>query len=294
MSEYGDHLGPRWSAQRLEELAADLRERLGIQDEWTFDVLQVTWRTAKLIGPTRGLELIPRPDEYMGDKDAWATSDPPRIEIKQSKYDEAKNYQPVARFLVAHELFHTLLHEGGRKFRYSEGNQKLNFLPRDAHLEVLHGDQSIEVQADQAARAFLMPPRLVRQTRSAEELALRCAVPMNEARIRFSQINSGPKRTPSDLQEKIDAGRNALQGVAGECEDRTQRIARAEQETLARQAQKLDQLWEKLPKIAEEDPNEFRETRGWRVARSEYLKMTQCGWKLHQGEIRAYLDLFGG
>jgi hypothetical protein len=27
------------------------------------------------------------------------------------------------------------------------------------------------------------------------------------------------------------------------------------------------------------------------VAWSQYLKMTQCGWKIRESEIRAYLDL---
>lgn len=285
MGEYSDHLSRRWSVRQIENFVADLRKRLRLEDEWTFDVLQVFWRTAKLDGSAHGIELIPRPDEYMGDKDAWATSDPPRIEIKKSKYDDAVAHQPDARFLVAHELFHTLVHEGGRKFRFSEGDQRLNFLPRDALLEVIHGDESIEVQADQAARAFLMPPHLVRQTRSPEELALRCVVPLKEARVRFAQINTGPRRTPSDLQEDIDAHRKANRALATECEDQVQRITRL--------AQERDQMWEKLPVIADEDPNEFRVARGWRVDRSQYLKMTQCGWKIHQGEIRSYLDLIG-
>ena len=174
-----------------------------------------------------------------------------------------------------------------------KGSQRLSFLPRDPLLELFHADDSIEVQADQAAHAFLMPSHLVRQTNSPEDLALRCVVLIREARIRFSQVKTGPKRTPSIIQNTIDADSRAGRVSAAEYEDQAQRNARAERETIARLDQERAQLWEQLPKIVNEDPNEFRKARGWRVRRSEYLKMTQCGWKIHHGEICAYLDQMG-
>ena len=279
MSDEDDFHGRPLPARWLEEWAAEFRRDLDLNDaDWTFDILRVAWRAASLSGRTFGLQILPRPDEYMEDKDAWAMFDPPRIEIKQSKYREAAEHQPDSRFLVAHELSHILLHDGPRRFRSSSGPKRLNYLSLDPALEVIHADGSGEVQADQGARAFLMPPAMVREAGSPAALALRCVVPLKQARIRFDQIYDGPKQLPVELQAEIEALR--------------QTASKHSQHRVEGMMQRIERLWNELPLIEGEDGTEFRNAKGWRVARSQYLRMTQCGWRIHEGEIRAYLDFY--
>ncbi len=257
MSSNFDEIGRSIPVRLLEEIAAEFRRELGIdEDVATFDVLQATWRASSLDGPTRGLQVLRRPDEYMEGSDAWVKFDPLRIEIKESKHSEAAAHQPDARFLVAHELLHARIHDGSLKHRRSDGPQRINFLRRDPLLELSHSNMSKEVQADQAARAFLMPPKFVSQARSASSLALLCAVPIREARIRFAQINDGPRLLSPDLSLEIEKRR----------------------------------LWEALPTIAGENSASSRLCGMYRVIWAEYGLTTQCGWFIEKGNIVAFFS----
>jgi hypothetical protein len=199
----------------------------------------------------------------MGNKEAWATAQPPEITIKQSRIDQPDD--PETRFILAHEAFHVLLHEEGRNFKVVGGNAKIKFLSQDDLLAIYHNDQSREQQADQSARAFLMALDRVREVSSAEELARRCVVPLKHARLRFAQIHTA-KKTPEDIKAII--------------------ATRREHERL--------ELWNRLPVIPDEHPSKCRRAGKWRVAWSEYLMMTECGWTIDRGEIIAYIEVRAG
>ncbi len=117
-----------------------------------------------------------------------------------------------------------------------------------------------------SARAFLMALDRVREVSSAEELALRCVVPLKDARLRFAQIHTA-KKTPEDVKAIIAA---------------------------RREHEETSQLWNRLPVIPDEDPAKCRRAGKWRVAWSEYLMMTECGWTIERGEIIAYIEVRAG
>jgi uncharacterized protein DUF955 len=263
MDDREDRLGPPTPARILEQLAEKLRVAADIGYEPKFGVVEALWRLAKLPGPLHALAIIPRTDEEMGAKEAWASGHPPRISIRQSRLEYPHDAE--TRFILAHELCHVVLHPDVQSFRMAGGNEKFSFLCKDDLLAIYHNDESHEVQADVAARAFLMPARLVRECSSPTELAKRCATPLREAKIRYAQICTA-KRSPNEVRSYL-----------------------AEQ----KKEQKLS-LWTELRKIPNEDPSVYRQAGLYRIAWLEFGRMTECGWTIESGQVVPYLDIAAG
>jgi hypothetical protein len=263
MDDREDKLGSPLPARILEEFASRWRTAAGVGDEPPFDVSKAIWRLAKLAGPTHGLHIVPRPDEQMGDKEAWASALPPTITIRESRF--VKPDCPDTRFILSHELFHVLLHPEGQSFRVVGGNAKPVFLSKDDLLAIYHDDMSHEVQADVAARAFLMPANQVFKSASASDLARNCNVPLREAQLRYAQIRTA-KKCPKEVKAFLESRRN---------EDK--RL-----------------LWSRLPVIPGKDPDQSRKVGPYRIDWDEFGLMTDCGWTIENGSIVSYFDMRAG
>jgi hypothetical protein len=221
------------------------------------------WRLAKLPGPMHGLSIIPLRDDEMGKKEAWATATPPSITIRQTRF--ANPQDPETRFILAHELFHILLHPEVRSFRVAGGNAKLEFLCKDDLLAIYHNDESHEVQANVGARAFLMPRKLVLESPSSSHLARQCNVPLGEAALRFAHLQTA-KKSPKEVM-----------------------VFLAE-----KQKEERHRLWSNLPIIRGEPPEQTRRVGKFRIAWNEFQKMTECGWTIENGKIVSYFDICAG
>jgi hypothetical protein len=199
-------------------------------------------------------------DELMGNKEAWASASPPTITIRQSRY--ANPDSPETRFILAHELFHIVLHPEGRSFLVAGGNTKLPFHHKDDLLAILHNDQSHEVQADVAARAFLMPRKLVMESPSLSALADLCCVPRKDAKLRYALVKPA-RRSPAEVRAFL---------IESKSEER-------------------QRLWSQLPLICGEPPDQYRQAGLYRVAWNEFERTTECGWTISNGKIVPYMDI---
>jgi hypothetical protein len=196
----------------------------------------------------------------MNNKEAWATSTPPEITIRESRLDQPN--EPETRFILAHELFHVVLHPDVRSFLVAGGNAKFNFRCKDELLAIYHNDDSHEVQASVGARAFLMPSKLVRGSLTASALAKLCRIPQREAALRFAQFPS-VKRSPVEVGAFLSAARAA----------------------------EKKRLWTELKPVPGEPPEEVRLAGRFRIAWNEFHQMTECGWTIVNGKILPYLDI---
>lgn len=271
--EFDDYHVYLRSEEQLALLSTSVREKLGLSSTGSvLDIVAVLRRAASVIPECKGLTIEGRPKEVMGRATAFAISrppTPPKIYALPSILEAAAMGDPHARFDLSHELFHVLLHPGARKFRIATGNVTPSFIQQG---------HSAEWQANFAARAFLMPLKDVRLAQSASQLAADFGVPLDHAEARLNEV-CAVKKVPEEVAKFL----SEFRGTKKSPTPYSERVKRLEVER--------GNLWQQLSEIPGENPSEYRCARGWRVKRSEYLKMTECGWKIHNGEIRSYRDL---
>jgi len=160
MDELDDYpVDPR-SDEELERIAEQIRKELGFSDE---DVPTAVQMLAAL-QEKRGVEIVVRPDDEMGRKEAYATSDPARIFFGESTFARVGRDEPRARMTVGHEIFHCYVHPGAPKARMADGNATANFIK---------APRSAERQARVGGAAILMPRQIVAKANSAAQLRAR-------------------------------------------------------------------------------------------------------------------------
>jgi hypothetical protein len=213
------------------------------------------------------VEVIVQPDAQMGNKEAYATSDPPRMFLRRSVFEQGERDEPRARMTFLHELVHIVLHPGAPKARMTGGN----FTPK--HIKPFN---SAERQARVTAAAFLMPRPTVFRAKSPEDLQAWCRVSAQAAGIRFAQFK--PRAEPAFVREGLNRLRLATTKAA------ERRIVEERERTVA---------WERARPIPGEDPARSRrsddEGYGYRIERRQFKnRNSPFGWFLHNGKALAY------
>jgi len=106
------------SAQNIAATALAWRDTLGVPNEWAPSVAHlIELALPKII---KSFALVVRPDNEMGDAEAYTEFDPPHIAVRGSVYSMAQQQDGRSRMTFAHELGHLVMHPGAAKFR-SEG-----------------------------------------------------------------------------------------------------------------------------------------------------------------------------
>jgi Zn-dependent peptidase ImmA (M78 family) len=260
MTEFEDYHVSGRSNDELERAADELRAQLGFALDEIPSARQIMDRAnAKL-----GVEVVVQPDTEMGRKEAYATSAPPRIFLRQSVFDACERDDPRARMTILHELSHIVLHPGAPKARMATARQaKLSIRPFN----------SAEHQAGVMAAAFLIPREIAQRASSVQQLQIACRVSAQAAGIRFSQCR--PKQELTFVRAEIERLERAT-AVADErqnTQDREDMIA-----------------WERSAHIPNEDPMSYRKSAdGYRIKRSDLRnRNSQCGWFVRDGRTYAY------
>jgi Zn-dependent peptidase ImmA (M78 family) len=255
----------------LERAAEALRHKLGIGPNEVPSAAAVIARLETVYGA----EFIVQPDDVMGDKEAYATSNPPRIFVRHSICAAMMRDEPRARMTLAHEAMHLDLHPGAPKARVARGN----ITP--GHIKPY---QSAERQARVAAAAFLMPRNIVAESKSAEALRAHCRVSTQAAQIRFDQWQKQNTRK-AELPFVRDH-LNYLRSLT------LQRPADA----ISNKQRQVRVMWDALEKIEGKDHNAYRMcSQGtYMVAWLEFERMTQCGWFIQDGKVVASIALDRG
>jgi len=259
MREFEDYPVPYLSIHEIEKRAAHLRNALPGSLEPAPDIIGLAEYMG--IGAPLAFEPTTLPDNHMGRAHAYVSKDGRRLLLSESVTYAANINQSWARFIVAHELGHIDL--GHATFhkrpmnRIVGGNAEIKFIPPN---------ESSEWQANAFARCFLMPQSIARGVGSATKLAALCAVPSDQAAIRFAEITnflSGRRATSSDIVSILASQQRPSQSGF-----------------FAAQA-----AWDDARQIPDEDPTIYRQTlAGYRIKRSDYNKITETGWFIRNGK----------
>ncbi|AVA21350.1 hypothetical protein NXC24_CH01699 [Rhizobium sp. NXC24] len=145
--------------------------------------------------------VIVRDDELKEDAVTEPHND--RIVVRRSLYRAACDEDPVARFVLAHELGHYLLHR--------ERNVQMHKDPNGAvqRFKHMNARESTEDQADMFARHFLLPPHIAFEHREQPEvLAARTGVP-----LRISRGNITMSKWQEVHSLRLAARRSTQQGL---------------------------------------------------------------------------------
>ncbi|MGY4236361.1 hypothetical protein ACVIIW_005308 [Bradyrhizobium sp. USDA 4449] len=107
---------------------------------------------------------------------ACVTFNPPTLHIVQRIWDDAGAGEPYARFILAHEIGHIVLHDG-RAVAFSND--------KDAVLKFVEEEESAEAQANAFADLFLAPDHVALRLRDEDTIAGLCVVSDTVAKRRL-------------------------------------------------------------------------------------------------------------
>jgi len=163
-----------FSLAQIEQVARSLRVDLGLDDLRLFDVLRVI--EIDLAKFVNDLSFVVVDDKELDDGVlALTTHDPLSIVVAESLYDLAFSRDENARFVLAHELGHVLLHDSERLEHC--GIDQIDKAQRS----------NFELEANLFAEAFLMPAHLVRSM-TATEISHSCGVSIVRAEERLARL----------------------------------------------------------------------------------------------------------
>jgi Zn-dependent peptidase ImmA (M78 family) len=115
------------SDAEIRALAANWRHELGIRiDEWAPNLSKVLFESLPRAVP--GFECIVVEDASMMGAAAKTMFNPPRIFLSKSIHERLLRWDGFARFTVAHEIGHLVMHAGEALYRKLEGNQRAAFI----------------------------------------------------------------------------------------------------------------------------------------------------------------------
>lgn len=173
------------------------RDALGVAEQWAPSVVNLL--ELRVPGIIRDFALVVRPDNEMGDAEAYTEFDPPHIAVRGSVYAMAQREDPRSRMTFAHELGHLVMHPGAAKLR-AETTRK--------HNPTIKYYESAEWQARKFASLFLVPDHIAIQFGSAHELAECCKISAQAAEIRYKE--TAPLRNPKPIPDCIARTLHAL------------------------------------------------------------------------------------
>jgi Zn-dependent peptidase ImmA (M78 family) len=268
VNEFDDYPVTPRSDEDMEELAAAIRKQLGMSDADILTAREMLERLRDL----HGVEIVVRSDVEMGRREAYVTSKPDRIFLADSTHRSILRDEARARMTVAHEAMHFFVHPGVPKARAADGNKTPKFIKPH---------ESAERQARVGAAALLMPRHILKLANSARELQMMCGVSLQAAEIRFTQWARKTK------------GRPELPFVRAHLDHLKSLTERRGDGAKAAKLREARSLWETLSIIEGEDSSRYRMCthRTYRVAWSEFERMTECGWFVRNNEVVAWMAI---
>jgi IrrE N-terminal-like domain len=182
------------SAKEIEAKALAWRHALGVAEAWAPPMVDLIEVKLPKLFPT--FALVVRPDEEMGEAEAYTEFNPPIIAVRNSVYWFAKENDGRARMTFAHEFGHLVLHPGAAKTRMQNRNNSI---------QKIKPFESAEWQARKFAAFFLLPAHVVVQFGTARELSESCCVSLLAAEIRFEEIGHVKKIAPQCVSDLVQA-----------------------------------------------------------------------------------------
>ena len=138
------------SYEQVSQIAASLRDRLGIDNLYNFNITkQLERMNGKRFGSAGELTF----DKYNDGKElAFVTYEPLVLHVDSDIWEEANFGEPMARFILAHEIGHVVMHAHYRQaFSFDE----------ERGIKFVQPEERAETQAHWFAAKFLVPARLI-------------------------------------------------------------------------------------------------------------------------------------
>jgi uncharacterized protein DUF955 len=162
--------------REIEKVARKLRVEFGYRNEVKVDILDVVEFKLSTLFPDFSFVVIEDKSEA-DDVLALTRAEPLEIVLKESIYQQAINEHPQARFILAHELGHLMLH---RKYIHPMADILLD--------DIRSPDSGFEGEADWFAGAFLIPSEVI-NCMAPKDIATRFGVSESLAQERLRQLN---------------------------------------------------------------------------------------------------------
>lgn len=163
----------RRSQEQIGKIAREFRELLKLNSPF-IDVIGLLESTLLEAGVTFDI----RHQDEMGDDEGLCKPDSSVIFIREDVYDAACEDDPRARFTIAHEIGHLLLHGGEPQLARSWKHNH-------------HYESDSEWQANTFAAEFLMPADMMMETHmSVQDIKRYFGVSWEAARIRYQEVYS--------------------------------------------------------------------------------------------------------
>ena len=141
-------------------------------------------------------------DNLLDGEEARTTFNPLKIQVTQRIHDAAESGNARARFTLAHELGHLLLHSKNTNREFARMPYASDY---DNHDSKIVSFRNAEWQANKFAACFLMPTDLLRDYNTIEDIKHDFGVSHAAANNRFEEVNRGKGQTiKPDLQKQID------------------------------------------------------------------------------------------
>jgi putative toxin-antitoxin system antitoxin component (TIGR02293 family) len=162
----------------VEDIAAQLRNKLRIDDQLAPEMLDTLHRSAKILR----FRIKAEPNRELADTGSEVDLYRRTISIRREVMDAAGRGDARARMTLAHELGHFAI---GQLSMARRGHSASASRPPD----------SLEMQADRFASLFLVPTHLARKFETAEQISEQFNVSLEVARRRFQEVKAPPRQS---------------------------------------------------------------------------------------------------
>ena len=119
-------------------------------------------------------------DMAEGEPPAYVTPDPLTLHVDREIWHLANIGEPFARYIIAHEVGHIVLHGHYEKAAFSNDVQ--------SRLKIVVKYNSAEWQANTFADYFLVPNDYVSETDTPKDISVKCNVPLDVAERRWTEV----------------------------------------------------------------------------------------------------------
>jgi uncharacterized protein DUF955 len=183
-----DHYVGYRSEETIAQLAVKLRDDHGSRCDPTFNIIDFVERTLanhlnRIKKGQLNIEFYDR--EFKQDDPAYVSFDPLTLHADRTIWADAKIGEEYARFVIAHEIGHIVLHDHSAKGFSSDKSAQIRFAD---------DGQSAEWQANTFAGHFLVPDFVLEKFREVAKITAHCQVPEKLALDRVLDLKRRERR----------------------------------------------------------------------------------------------------
>jgi hypothetical protein len=181
----GDHYVGYRAEESIARLATRLRDAHVPQTYLTFNIVNFVECTLRNFPEWGALEIEFYDRAFKEDTPSYVTFDPLTLNVDRKLWADAKIDDGNARYVIAHEIGHIVLHDHSAKAFSNNKADQIRFADQG---------QSAEWQANAFAGYFLLPDHIVERINDYERIVIMCDVPEPLALDRLLSVRRQKER----------------------------------------------------------------------------------------------------